>query len=76
MKLKAKRIGKNGRNIIIEKNSFEMILACLANQKFVHEAPPNGDAMAMGKKAYNKTQKEIQSVIDDCYRQMEDILYK
>ncbi len=67
---------KEGNNIIIHKDSFELILTALATQKFVGEAPPNGDAMAMGKKKYNTTQKKIQKDIDNIYQQAIDILHK
>jgi hypothetical protein len=64
-----------GENVIIEKESFEIVLGCLDNQKFVHEAPPNGDAMAVGEAAFNATQQDIQDVIDNINRQCRDILH-
>ncbi len=59
--------------IIITEDSFEHLLSCLDNQKFVGEAPPNGDALAMGEEAYNNTQKEIQEAIDDFNRQCREL---
>ena len=40
MKLEAKKDGKG--NVVISEDSFEMVLACLDNQKFVGEQPQNG----------------------------------
>ncbi len=61
--------------IIIAEHSFEHLLACLDNQKFVGEAPPNGDALAMGEEAYNETQREIQEAIDNFNRQCRVLLH-
>ncbi len=66
---------KKGDNIVIHKDSFEMILISLANQK-LGIGCVNADALAGGKKAYDKSQKEMQEFIDDIYRQCETILYK
>ena len=63
MKIDANKDG-NG-NIIISEDSFEMLLACLDNQKFIHEFPQNGDSLSLDKEDYNKTQKELQKVIDN-----------
>lgn len=62
MELKAIKDG-NG-NIVITEDSFEMLLTCLDNQKFINEGPQNGDSLAVGKEQYNKTQEEIQTTID------------
>lgn len=72
IKIKAK---KEGNNIIIHKDSFEMILIALCNQKFINELPPNGDALSMGKKKYDKTQKDMQECVDGIYHQCMDILH-
>lgn len=72
VKLEAKK--ENG-NIIISERSFGHLLACLDNQKFVGEAPPCGDAAALGEKKYNETQIEIQEAIDDFNRQCRDLLH-
>ena len=38
---------KDGKgNIVITEDSFEMLLACLDNQKFVGETPQNGDSLS------------------------------
>ncbi len=66
---------KSGNDIIINKDSFELILTALASQKFVNETPPNGDALDMGKGKYNKAQRLIQKDIDDIYNQSSDILH-
>lgn len=71
MELKAKKDGKG--NIVIEEGSFEMLLACLDNQKFVHEAPINGDSVASD---YVNTRKEIQDAIDLYNREARKILHQ
>ena len=48
VELKAKLDGKG--NVVITEDSFEHLLSCLDNQKFVNESPPNGEALALGKK--------------------------
>lgn len=65
------------RNMVIwiTEDSFEHLLSCLDNQKFVGEAPPNGDALAMGEEAYNETQIEIQEAIDDFNKQCRELLH-
>lgn len=54
-------------NITLPVEDFEQLLAALANQKFVGEAPPNGDALDMGKEKYDATQKSTQELIDEIY---------
>lgn len=71
-KLRAK---KDGKNIIIHKDDFEYILLCLCSQKFVGEAPPCGDAMAMPADEYDKTQQGMQEVIDNCYDQCMNLIH-
>lgn len=73
VKLEAKKDGKG--QIIISEDSFEHLLSCLDNQKFVGESPPNGDALAMGEKEYNKVQDENQACIDDFNRQCRNLLH-
>ena len=73
-KLEAKKDG-NG-NIIISEDSFEKLLACLDNQKFVGEAPQNGDSLAIGEEAYYTTQADIQTVIDEYNRECRKILHQ
>lgn len=63
-------------NIIITENSFEMLLACLDNQKFVDEAPQNGDSISIGKDEYYKVQDNIQKFIDDYNRECRNILHQ
>jgi len=55
----------NKDTITISKSFFEHLLNCLANQKFVGELPPNGDALGLGKSEYNDIQIEIQKRIDE-----------
>lgn len=74
IKLEAKKDGKG--NIVITENSFEMLLACLDNQKFVGEAPQNGDSLATGEEQYKLTQKDIQNTIDEYNRECRNILHQ
>ena len=72
--VEAKKDG-NG-NIIITEDSFEMLLGCLDNQKFVGESPQNGDSISIGKDKYYKTQADIQDVIDFYNRECRKILHQ
>ena len=74
MKIEAKRDGKG--NIIISEDSFEMILACLDNQKFVGESPQNGDSISVGEDKYWKGQKDIQDAIDYYNKEYRKILHQ
>ena len=74
MKIKAKKDGKG--NILISEDSFEMILACLDNQKFVGEQPQNGDSLSVGKDEYWKGQQDIQDAIDHYNRECRKILHQ
>jgi hypothetical protein len=74
IKIEAKKDGKG--NIVITENSFEMLLACLDNQKFVHEAPKNGDTLAIGEEQYKTTQKSIQDYIDEYNKACRKILHQ
>lgn len=74
MKIQAKKDGKG--NIIISEDSFEMLLACLDNQKFVGEQPQNGDSLSVSEKEYWKGQEDIQNTIDHYNRQCREILHK
>lgn len=71
MKIEAYKDGYG--NIIIEEDSFEFLLACLDNQKFVGEVPPNGDAV---ESEYEQIQKDNQSTIDDINHQCRNILHQ
>ena len=53
--------------IEIEEDFFEHLLNCLANQKFIGEAPPNGDAMAMGQESYEELHECNQAIIDKAW---------
>lgn len=61
------KITKIDEKIAIDKNYFEHLLNCLANQKFIGEAPPCGDAMAMDKNDYLNVQRENQKIIDKAW---------
>lgn len=73
MNIDAYKDGKG--NVIITEDSFEMLLACLDNQKFVGESPQNGDSLAEGPDSYYKTQNTIQKTIDDYNRTCREILH-
>src|SRR3990167_29560 len=60
--------------ISIEADFLEHLLACLANQKFIGEAPTNGDSLAEGKEKYLATQRQMQKVIDVAYNQGWELL--
>lgn len=74
MKIEAKKDGKG--NIVISEDSFEMILACLDNQKFVGELPQNGYLLSVGEDKYFTTQQDIQNVIDSYNRESRKILHQ
>jgi hypothetical protein len=74
MKIEAKKDGKG--NIIISEDSFEMVLACLDNQKFVGEQPQNGDSLSIDKDEYWKGQRDIQDAIDFYNRECRKILHQ
>lgn len=64
-----KAIKKDG-NVVISENSFEHLLNCLDNQKFIHII--NADATTCD---YKKVQEEIQEAIDDFNRQCRKLLH-
>ena len=72
MKVEAIKDGKG--NIVITEDSFEMLLACLDNQKFINDTPQNGDSLSVGETVYKTTQQNIQETIDNYNRQCRDIL--
>ena len=64
----------DGDNVVISQDSFEHILNCLANQKYIGELPQNGDSLSEGMHEYYKVQQENQQAIDNCWRQGMDLL--
>lgn len=62
------------KKILIEEDFFEHLLSCLANQKFVNELPPNGDAVSSGKEVYYAIQKRNQKIIDEAWMKGMDLL--
>jgi hypothetical protein len=74
IKVNAIKDGKG--NIVISEDSFEMLLACLDNQKFVGESPQNADSLSVGEDKYWKGQEDIQNTIDQYNRQCRDILHQ
>lgn len=67
VKLEAKK--ENG-NIIISEESFEHLLSCLDNQKFINEV--NADAMD-DIEGTKRIQKQNQECIDDFNRQCREV---
>lgn len=74
MKIDAKKDGKG--NIVISEDSFERVLTCLDNQKFVGEHPQNGDSLSVGEDEYWKGQEDIQDAIDHYNRECRKILHQ
>jgi hypothetical protein len=61
---------KENGNVIISENSFEHLLSCLDNQKFINDI--NADATTSD---YKKIQQNNQNSIDDFNRQCRDLLH-
>lgn len=61
---------REGRRITISEDSFEHLLNCLDNQKFIREI--NADALTCD---YKKVQQETQQAIDDFSRQCRELLH-
>lgn len=74
MEILAKKDGKG--HIIISEDSFEMLLACLDNQKFIGESPQNGDSLSVGEDNYWKGQQDIQNTIDYYNKECRKILHQ
>lgn len=53
------------RTITLPERDFEHLLACLANQKFIHDV--NADGISMGIKKVRSIQQENQACIDKAY---------
>ena len=71
VKVEAKKVGTD---IVISEDSFEHLLNCLANQKYI--ADINSDGMADGEKAIKAVQEHNQAAIDDFYRQCMEVLHE
>lgn len=74
--MKVNAIKDGNGNIVITEDSFEMLLACLDNQKFIDELPQNGDSISVGEREFYKTQQDMQNVIDLYNRGCRDILHQ
>jgi len=72
--LKIKKDGKG--NIIISEDSFEMILNCLDNQKFIGEPPQNGDSLSISSEEYWSGQREMQDAVDHYNRECRKMLHQ
>ena len=74
VQLEAKK--ENG-NVIISEDSFEHLLNCLDNQKFMHERPSCGDGIEFAindPDGYNQLHLDHQNAIDDFNRQCRNLL--
>jgi len=63
------RINEGG-NVVLSMDSFEHLLACLDNQKFIQDV--NADGLDGG--GYKETQRDNQAAIDDFNRQCRKLL--
>lgn len=70
----SKAIKNPNGTITLPADDLELILLCLCSQKFIGEAPPNGDAASMSKSAYAKSQKEQQEFVDEVYHAGMDLI--
>ncbi len=76
VKLKAKKVDGN---VVISEGSFEHLLNCLDNQKFVDSAPCCGDEIDMAINdpvGYKQVKVDMQSAIDDFGRQCRKVLHE
>ncbi len=74
IKLDAKKV--DGK-IVISEDSFEHLLNCLDNQKFVGAPPPCGDAAELAvsdPQGYKQVDIDIQNAIDDFSNQCRQLL--
>lgn len=74
--MKVDAIKDGSGNIVITEDSFEMLLACLDNQKFIGEFPKNGDSVSVGENQYYKNQQDMQDFIDFYSRECRKILHQ
>jgi len=58
--------------ITINRDYFEHLISCLANQKFMGDF--NADSIEAGEGVYNKTNKLMQEAIDKAYMEGLDLL--
>lgn len=71
--IKAKR---KGNDIIIEAESFEMVLSALDNQKYIVENPiVPGEKLHMGEENYKNIQERMQAHIDGVKEQCLKVLH-
>lgn len=62
-------------DIVVSRDSFEMLLSCLDNQKFINNPVLNGDYLSTSKEDRYKTQREMQETIDFYNTSFRDILH-
>jgi hypothetical protein len=60
--------------IVLDRDYFEHLLNCLANQKFIYHV--NADGLSEGEEKVKQMQSEAQQAIDDAWRKGMDMLYK
>ena len=71
-------IKRDGNTITMRHSDLEMIMGCLATQKFLNASPACGDEMDEAinhPEEYKKSKEDSQSVIDSYYREIEDAVY-
>lgn len=62
----------NENTVVVSARFFEHLLACLANQKFIHDV--NADGLADGIDEVRRQQREMQQAIDTAYREGWELL--
>lgn len=61
------------KDVVISQDSFEHLLSCLDNQKYIREV--NADAMEMSTDEIHGIQNDNQNAIDDFNRQCRRLLH-
>jgi len=69
---KSEEVSKREVTITISSRFFEHLLACLANQKFIHDV--NADGLEDGIDEVRRKQSEMQKTIDMAYRKGWELL--
>ncbi len=70
VKLKARL---ESSDVVISQDSFEHLLSCLDNQKFIHDV--NADGLSEGHDVVQSVQQENQKCIDDFNHQCRSLLH-
>lgn len=61
------------KTITLDRDEYEHLLNCLANQKFIHEV--NADGLSEGEEKVKQMQSEAQQAIDTAWRKGMDLLH-